>query len=206
MSERESRTPPTGIEDPEMLRGWRSGLATITVTVLTLVLVTLDLTDDPFRSWLAARAFTTATAAGILVLGITVLIVDQVVRMRQLRDRSRATAAQAAIVLVQATHAIQAASDASNGSGDRTTASDEVRTYMTMLLIAAPVLIDANASRTFLEQAQQLEGQLVNILAADAKNSDDAAQSAAQVDRTLQELNRAAAPLLALLEVQPRIA
>jgi hypothetical protein len=187
-----------------MLRGWRSGLATITVTALTLVLVVLDLTDDRFRGWLAARAFTTATAAGILVLGITVLIVDQVLQMRQLRERSRATAAQAAIVLVQATRATQEAAHALSGFGDRATASDEVRTYMTMLLIAAPILIDAKTSRTFLEQAQQLGGQLVNILAADAKSSDKAAQSAAQVDRALQELNGAAAPLLALLEVQPQ--
>lgn len=46
-----------------------------------------------------------------------------VLRMRQLRDRSRATAAQAAIVLVQATRATQAASDALSGSGERGTAS-----------------------------------------------------------------------------------
>ena len=78
-----------------MLGGRRIGSATIAVTVLTLVLVVLDFTDDAFRGWFAARPFTTATAAGILVLGITVLVVDQVLRMRQLRERSRATAAQA---------------------------------------------------------------------------------------------------------------
>jgi hypothetical protein len=183
--------------------GWQRGFATITVTVLTVVLVVLDITDGPVRGWSAAHPFTTATMAGILVLGITVLIVDQVVRMRQLRDRSRATAAQAAIVLVQATRATQAASEALSGSGDRATASGEVRTYMTMLLIAAPILIDAKSSRTFLEQAQQLGGQLVNLL-ADATRPDKV--SAAQVDQALQELNAAAAPLLALLEVLPRIA
>lgn len=189
-----------------MLTGWRSGFATITVAVLTLVLVGLDLTDDRFRDWLAAHAFTTATAAGILVLGITVLIVDQVVRMRQLRDRSRATAAQVAIVLGQATRATQAASGAMRGSGERATASEEIRTYMTMLLIAAPILIDAKPSRAFLERAQQLGAQLVNILADHAKDSETAAQSAAVVDQALQQLNGAAAPLLALLDVQPRIA
>ena len=78
-----------------MFRGRRIGSATIAVTVLTLVLIVLDITDDAFRGWFAARPFTTATAAGILVLGITVLVVDQVLRMRQLRERSRATAAQA---------------------------------------------------------------------------------------------------------------
>ena len=108
-----------------MLGGRRIGFATIAVTVLTLVLVVFDFTDDAFRGWFAARPFTTATAAGILVLGITVLVVDQVLRMRQLRERSRATAAQAEIVLVQATRATQAASDALNGSGDRATASSK---------------------------------------------------------------------------------
>jgi hypothetical protein len=175
------------------------------VTGLTLVLVVLEITDGPFRGWLSARPFTTATAAGILVLGITVLIVDQVVRTRQLRDRSRATAAQAAIVLGQATRATQAASDALSGSGDRTAASEEVRTYMTMLLIAAPIVIDAKPSRTFLEQAQLLGRQLVNILAADKKSSTNAAQSAAPLDRALEQLTGAAGPLLALLEVEQQI-
>jgi hypothetical protein len=187
-----------------VFRGWHSGFATIAVTGLTLVLVVLEITDGPFRGWLAARPFTTATAAGILVLGITVLVVDQVVRMRQLRDRSRATAAQAAIVLGQATRATRAASDALSGSGDRTAASEEVRTYMTMLLIAAPILIDAKPSRTFLEQAQRLGHQLVNIPAAD-KSSTTAAQSAAQLDQAVEQLKGAAAPLLGLLDVEPRI-
>jgi hypothetical protein len=126
--------------------------------------------------------------------------------LRQLRDRSRAIAAQAAIVLGQATRATQAASDALSGSGDRATASEEIRTYMTMLLIAAPILIDAKPSRMFLERAQLLGAQLVNILAANAKSSETAAQSTAVVDQALQQLNGAAAPLRALLDVQPRIA
>jgi len=108
-------------------------------------------------------------------------------------------------VLVQATRATQAASDALNGSGDRATASDEVRTYLTMLLIAAPILIDAKTSRTFLEQAQQLGGQLVNILASDGKNSSNRSQSTALLDQAHQRLTDAAVPLLALLEFQPRI-
>jgi hypothetical protein len=133
------------------------------------------------------------------------LVVDQVMRMRQLRDRSHATAAQAAIVVTQATRAIQAATDALNGSGDRATASDEVRTYMTMLLIAAPILIDAKTSRTFLEEAQLLGGQLLNILASDGKNSSNPSQSTALLHRAHQQLTSAAAPLLALLDFQPRI-
>ena len=76
---------------------------------------------------------------------------------------------------------------------------------MTMLLIAAPILIDAKTSRMFLEQAQRLGGQLVNILAPDKKSSTDAAQSAALLDRDLEQLTGAAGPLLALLEVEQQI-
>ena len=47
---------------------------------------------------------------------------------------------------------------------DRAAASDEVRTYMTMLLIAAPILVDAKVPRTFSEQAQKLGAQLVQTL------------------------------------------
>jgi hypothetical protein len=47
-------------------------------------------------------------------------------------------------------------SQALAGSGDRDTASDEFRTYMIMLLVGAPVLIEATVSRNFLEQAQSL--------------------------------------------------
>jgi len=72
-------------------------------------------------------------------------------------------------------------------------------------LIAAPILIDAKTSRTFLEQAQQLGGQLVNILASDGKNSSNRSQSTALLDQAHQRLTDAAVPLLALLEFQPRI-
>jgi hypothetical protein len=131
-----------------MVKGWQAGFATVVVVLLTLFLVVLDVTDETFRRWWSARAFTTDTVGGILVVLITVLVVNQVVRIRQLRDRSRATAAQAVIVLTQAGRATRAVA-AVGDSGDRATASDEVRTYLTMVLIAAPILIDARRSRAF---------------------------------------------------------
>lgn len=62
-------------------------------------------------------------------------------------------AAQAAIVTSQAVRASQAISQLLTDSGHREAAGDEFRTYMMMLLVAAPVLIDAKTSRAFLEQA-----------------------------------------------------
>src|SRR5271166_7197025 len=85
-----------------MLKGWQAGSATVVVALLTSALITLDLTDGVFRRWWSSRASTTDAVGGILVVLITVLIVNQVLAIRQQRDRSRATAAQAAIVASQA--------------------------------------------------------------------------------------------------------
>ena len=51
---------------------------------------------------------TTDTVAGLLVLLITVLVADQVIRLRQIKDRVRAVAAQAAILVNQAIRSAQA--------------------------------------------------------------------------------------------------
>ncbi|MBV9091096.1 MAG: hypothetical protein JO044_14555 [Mycobacteriaceae bacterium] len=188
-----------------MIKGWRAGTATVVVMLLTLALVVLDLTDGVFRRWWSARAFTTDTLGGILVVLITVLVVNQVLRIRQQRDRSRATAAQAAIVMSQAVRATRAVS-ALGDSGDRDAAADEVRTYMTMVLIAAPILIDARTPRAFLERAQHLGGELAQILGMPTGRSRRAAAPSTALDQALDKLRAAAAPLLALLSDEDRAA
>ena len=66
-----------------MLKVWQAGLATIAVTLLTLALIVLDVSDGAFRRWWSARAFTTDAIAGILVVLITVLIVNQAMGIHQ---------------------------------------------------------------------------------------------------------------------------
>ena len=187
-----------------MVKGWQAGFATVVVTLLTLFLVVLDITDETFRQWWSARPFTTDTVGGILVVLITVLVVNQVVRIRQLRDRSRATAAQAAIVLTQAARATRVVA-AVGDSGDRAAASDEVRTYLTMVLIAAPILIDARISRAFLEQAQRLGGLLAQTLGTPRRRS-RAVTPSTTLDQALEHLRATAAPLIALLSGEERTA
>ena len=85
-----------------MLSRWLGGFAAIIVTLLAGVLVTLETTDGAVRRWWSGHALTTDTVSGLLVLLITVLVVDQVVRLRQLNARARAVAAQAAITMTQA--------------------------------------------------------------------------------------------------------
>jgi hypothetical protein len=187
-----------------MLKGWQGGTGAVIVTLGTVALVLLDLADRGFRLWWLRHAFTTDTVAGVLVVLLTVLVVDQVVRRRQILDRARAISAQAAILVAQASRAAQAVSAVLKGSGDRDAAGDSFRTYMIMLMVAAPVLIDAKVSRDFLEEAQRLGGELGHALASLGR--DGSSPSTGRIDAAAQRLRDASAPLMAQLTAQERAA
>jgi hypothetical protein len=192
-----------------VLSRWQGGTAAIVVTLLTCTLVILDVADSAVKRWWDGHAITTDTVSGLLVLLITVLVVDQVVRRRQVSDRSRAIAAQAAIMAVQARRTVQAVNHAAAegaGDSDRDAASDEVRTYMMMLLVAAPVLIDVPMSRSFLEQAQSLGGEMARVLAEAGRQKDGAAISTDRLDDAGKRLRAAADPLLQILDPETRTA
>ena len=188
-----------------MLSRWVGGLAALVVTLIACALVILDLNDGGLRRWNDVHALTTDTVAGLLVLLITVLVADQVIRLSQINARARAVAAQAAIVVSQAIRSSQAVSGALAGSGDRDVAGDEFRTYMMMLLVAAPVLIDAKVSRNFLEQAQALGGEMARALAAKARKPGQASYPTAGLDDAVQRLKTASTPLLQVLDPEAQL-
>ena len=187
-------------------RGW---LAAIAATLVTAGLVLAEIDDAGMRRWWSGHALTTDTVSGLLVLLITLLVVNQVVRRRQVRDRSQAVAAQAAIMLAQANRASSAVSSALDGSGDRGSASDEFRTYMMMLLVGAPVLIDGRVSRGFLEQAQRVGGEMARVLAAMSRaHRPEHAPAAPDVrlNQATTGLRSAAAPLLQPFDLSELVA
>jgi hypothetical protein len=161
------------------------------------------------RRWWAGRPLTTDTVAGLLVLLVTILVVNQLLNRRQARQRGHAVAAQAAIMVAQATRSARAVSSVLDGSGDLDAASDGFRTYMMMLLICAPVLIDDPVARRFLERAQYLGAVMAAALAAIDRSTSGAAAPGGRIGGTevsgdrlgdaMQRLQDAAAPLLALL-------
>src|SRR5215471_2897640 len=115
--------------------------------LVTLALVIVEVTDAGQRRWWAAHPLTTDTVAGLLVLLVTVLVVNQLLSRRQAGQRGHAVAAQAAILMAQAARSARAVSSAIGGSGDRDAASDGFRTYMMMLLTSTPVLINDPVAR-----------------------------------------------------------
>lgn len=175
----------------------------VTVTVVALVLATLDILDDSVHRWWAEHAFTTSLVGGLLVLLVTVLIADRVVHARQLRDRSRAIAAQAAIVTTQAVRAVQTAGAMLDGTGDPEAAGDDLRSYGMMILIAAPMLIDATVSRTFLEEAQRLAGELARAVHAGRRGTAGEAERA-RLDAAVERMRQASRPLVDILNAAQR--
>ena len=183
------------------IRGWSGAVA---VMVVTATLVILDIGDVSVHRYWSRHSFTSSVLSGLLVLLLTVLIVDRVARMRQLKGQSRAIGAQAAVIVGQAARTADAIGSMSSSAGDRDEASDELRTYTQMLLTSAPVLIDAELSRTFLESAQRLAGQLFRAL-RDGKD-ETAEQRKKRLDSEVESLRRAAAPLLEPLSRDQRAA
>ena len=182
------------------LLGWA---AAVVVILITLALIVGEITNAGQRSWWGSHSLTTDTVSGMLVLLITVLVVNQLLNLRQDRQRGQAVASEAAIIEAQADRAAKAVSSVIDGSGDRHAASDSYQTYMVMLLIGAPVLIDDPVARNFLERAQHLGAVMTRTLAIIDKSPHGAAVPSDGLDDAVQQIQSAAAPLLRLLS--PRV-
>jgi hypothetical protein len=185
-----------------MLRQWLAWSWALIVMAITAVLVALDVSDRTVHRFWSQHSFSSSVLSGLLVLLLTVLVVDRVNRRRQLRNQSRAIGAQAAIIVAQATRAVDAATKPSPSADDRDAAGEELRTYTQMLLVSAPVLINAAVPRTFLESAQRVAGQLYRALRDDGKQPPPKTALEAGVKR----LRADAAPLLQALNRQQRAA
>jgi hypothetical protein len=106
--------------------------------------------------------------------------------------------------MAQAGRSSRAVSAVLDGSGDRDAASDEVRTFMTMVLNAAPVLIDAEVPRRFLEQSQRLSAELVRALRTVGQDQSATAAARDRADAAFDGLRNASGPLVQILNAQER--
>jgi hypothetical protein len=73
-------------------------------------------------------------------------------------------------------------------------------------LSAAPLLIDAQMSRNFLEQAQHLDGEMALALSVLARKPGQANPQATRLDDAVQALNSASTPLLQNMDPEMRSA
>jgi hypothetical protein len=170
------------------------------VMAVVVTLIALDLVDHVFSGWFDRHSFATDAVSTLLGLAVAGLVVDRISARRNLRDRAQVMAAQGAMIAAQALGATQAVTSALDGSGDRNSAADELRTFMMMMLTAAPALMDAPQTREFLETSQHLAAELARALGVTRSGDrpDDIDQrlneAAGQVRATVQ-------PLLQTLDV-----
>jgi hypothetical protein len=183
--------------------GWGAWAAALTVLAITTTLVILDIAVASVHRYWSRHSFTSSVLAGVLVVFLTVLVVDRVTRIRQLRNQSRAIAAQAGVILVQAVRARDAIASAKSDD-DREQAGGELRTYAQMLLTSAPLLIDAKVPRTFLETAQRVAALMSRALRA--TRDEQRQQANARLDDAVAQLRQDAAPLLQALNRQQQAA
>ena len=186
-----------------MLSRYRAWSGALIVMVITAALVVLDISDGSVHRYLSRHSFTSSVLAGVLVLLLTVLIVDRVIRIRQLKNQSRAVGAPAALIVAQAGRTVDAITRAALSAEDRDEASGELRTYTQMLLTSAPLLIDARVPRAFLEAAQHVAAELFRALHA---GDEKAEPTKTQLDHAVERLRAAAAPLLEALSNEQRAA
>lgn len=187
-----------------MVHRSKAWIAVAVVSAVVLTLILLELANGGVRRFWSEHSLTTDTVAGVLVVAITVVMVDQVIRHRQARDQSRAVGAHAAIMVSQAKRAVEATVALRDKAGDRATASDAVRTYLLVLLVGAPVLMQDPVARRFLEQAQVLAAELGRILSPAEVGSLPSILFAGGLDQAIEQLRDAASPLMTALSAEER--
>ncbi len=206
--------------------GGRRAAAGATAAVL-LGLVACDVWVPGVRTWWDRHSFTSCVVSSLLVLGVTVLIIDEVLARRQRKDRAGTVAVQALILYGQALRSCDAVMGLATGAaleaggGGPGAVADappvgapqvdvrgEVRSLATMILVASPALFDDPEARLFLEEVQRLAGTMYGALArskirsAPPKGATDGTVAALGEGRS--KINARVGPLAARLPAKDR--
>lgn len=181
-------------------------LAAAGIAAALIALVICDLSVQGFRVWFDNHSLTASIVSNLLVLGVTALIVDEVVARRQRKDRANSVAVQAVIVYDQAQRTYSAISATVDQSGEpQSDAPDELRALANMLLTCSPSLFDDPEARIFLEDVQRLTG--VMFRASSSSLIGHAGKPSREVVQTaMDRLHTSATPLIQRLSAGYRAA
>ncbi|MGB9112959.1 MAG: hypothetical protein WCF24_09570 [Acidimicrobiales bacterium] len=172
--------------------------AVVAMAALVTAVIT-DLTISSVSAWWTRYSFIGSVVSSVLILAFTVLVVDEVVSRRQVRERNHVAAVQAAIVYGQVLQTAKAVMEP--GAANSEDAAGEVRALASMLLTAAPALFDDPEAREFMEQAETFSGMLLRIEVHGAGHKLTDADRA-KLTKAKQTLSTAAQPLLARLNAR----
>lgn len=136
--------------------------AALVALAATIAVLVTDLTDSGVDEWWNRHSLAGSLVANVLVLGVTVLVIDQVTAHRRIRERKRVAAVQALIVFSQVMRTEKVLT-APPGHPDGEDPVGEVRALASMVLTAAPALFDDPAARDFMDQVERFSAMLVRL-------------------------------------------
>ncbi len=178
---------------------WRRTAAAV-VTAALLTLAACDLWLGSFRAWWNAHALDASIASSLLVVGVTALVVDELVARRQRKERAMSVAVQALIVYGQ-THRAYDAATALLRAEPASDAADDLRSLANMLLTASPSFFDDPVARQFLEQVERLTGSMLRALSSRRPDGGPDPAVTERLRADMARLKTIAAPLLARIPV-----
>jgi hypothetical protein len=167
-----------------------------TVAAVAAAVIT-DLAIHGVGDWWNRHSFISSLVSSALILAVTVLVVNEVLSRRQIRERNRVAAVQALIVYTQVLRTDQVVMASPDEQQDSDVAG-EVRALGSMVLIAAPALFDDPEARDFMEQAERFSALLVRIgLSRPGQGVTDADRD--KLSKAKDAMSAAVQPLLARL-------
>lgn len=151
--------PTVSVERGRMRVPVRTVAAALVADVLAGAVI-CDITVGPIRSWWNRQALTSSAVSSLLVVGVTALIVDEVVARRQRSERAVTVAVQGLIVYRQALRNYDAVTSRAS------TAGDEMRILASMLLVVSPPLFEDPISRVLLKEVQLMATVMYGTLSS----------------------------------------
>ncbi|MGA2519972.1 MAG: hypothetical protein ABSG81_04035 [Acidimicrobiales bacterium] len=178
-----------------MIALWRR-TAAAAVTVALLTLAACDLWVGSFRAWWNAHTLDASIVSSLLVVGVTALVVDELIARRQRNERAMSVAVQALIVYGQ-THRAYDATTAQLRSEPVSDVADDLRSLGNMLLTASVSFFDDPVARQFLEQVERLMGSMLRALSSAGGDGGPDPAVTEHLTADMARLKTIATPLLA---------
>jgi hypothetical protein len=178
---------------------WVRRLMAVAIASGLVAIVACDLWIASFRDWWDRHSLTGSIVSSLLVLGVTALIVDEILARRQRRERATSVAVQGMIVYTQAVRAYAALTGAGTDESDL---GEEMRSLANMILTASPSLFDDPQARVFLENLQRLAGEMVRTIPSSGLVSGQPSDDRAQLAAAMSAVRTSRLPLLARLPAQ----
>lgn len=187
---------PPGVRCGSVKRGL-TRIAAVGALLAVAAIVVTDVTTTGVERWWDRHSVITDVVGSVLILAVTVLIVDEVIARRRVKERARVAAVQAVIVYGQALRTETVLANKGEEEDGGAGGLAEVRSLALMLLTAAPALFDDPVARNFMNRAEGFSSLMLRAALSGQRDVTDADR--AKLAQAKEELRIAVQPMLVRL-------